>query len=172
MRRFFFETLAILSLIACVAATALWVRSHWRYDSWTRNFPNATESVTSMEGRLFYFRATAAGVTSTGTITLQGPPAGFHSVPASDDVLDSIVVNHPSGFFSIHRADRLGTQAAIMVPHWFVALAAGLLAAGWLFFGRPWRRRGYCRECGYDLRATPDRCPECGAVPGKRATAT
>jgi hypothetical protein len=36
-----------------------------------------------------------------------------------------------------------------------------------LFFVRKRARRtaGHCLNCGYDLRATPERCPECGTIP-------
>jgi hypothetical protein len=55
----------------------------------------------------------------------------------------------------------------LIFPHWLVAIALALLPLArtirWVFrHGRS--TAGHCKQCGYDLRATPDRCPECGTV--------
>ena len=56
----------------------------------------------------------------------------------------------------------------------FVWLVCGAVAcvSGYVVFRarRESRRRlrsGLCAVCGYDLRATPERCPECGKVPSR-----
>lgn len=59
---------------------------------------------------------------------------------------------------------------AVFVPHWAIALLLVILPAIWL--PRELRRRrrlrhGLCVKCGYDLRASPTRCPECGTATGR-----
>jgi hypothetical protein len=52
-----------------------------------------------------------------------------------------------------------------IAPCWFLLLLfAALPSLRLLTQVRSWRsrRRGLCPSCGYDLRATPGRCPECG----------
>ena len=60
---------------------------------------------------------------------------------------------------------------SITIPVWELilitaAMPVGLLAAKLHRAGKTrLLRPGLCRNCGYDLRATPDFCPECGTTP-------
>jgi hypothetical protein len=55
----------------------------------------------------------------------------------------------------------------LSVPYW-MPLAIMAMPGLWYSYRRLRQRRlkpGFCPSCGYDLRASPDRCPECGIVP-------
>jgi hypothetical protein len=66
---------------------------------------------------------------------------------------------------------RIGVT--LFVRYWLLVTLTALWPVVWA--RRAWRRRrrvavGACAKCGYDLRATPGRCPECGAAPAEPAT--
>jgi hypothetical protein len=60
---------------------------------------------------------------------------------------------------------------SVNAPGWLLLIGLAILA--WAFAERilaasrrsAARNSGFCAECGYDLRATPHRCPECGTIP-------
>jgi hypothetical protein len=58
----------------------------------------------------------------------------------------------------------------VVIRLWPVAIAAAmptLLKLAFVVRARRRNRFAQCSHCGYDLRATPDRCPECGHLPEK-----
>jgi hypothetical protein len=53
----------------------------------------------------------------------------------------------------------------LAIPIWFPILLTTIPPAIWLISTRRQRRRkksNQCLSCGYDLRASKDKCPECG----------
>jgi hypothetical protein len=58
------------------------------------------------------------------------------------------------------------------VPYWPIMAASAGVTFLWVMRAvRQWRfhlrrGRGLCTACGYDVRASPDRCPECGSAVG------
>lgn len=175
----------IILIAVAVGAAALWLRSYqqtrtgsWAYDPTTSYF------VSSHQGRIEFVRQKALSPQEAAQANMKvtGPQdvATFGEfkisgiIPARPDApkiqagalwfnIDPHKIYTPFLGFGWVRAPYLSVLA---IPYWFVVLSS-LAALIWL------RRRvhlkrhvlGHCSACGYDLRATPDRCPECGAIP-------
>jgi hypothetical protein len=86
---------------------------------------------------------------------------------------ERVTVNTPSGpwygFEGISKVtnDTLtrGREHTIWIPYWALAvpLVVPLFVAGYRRSKISERQTsGLCLKCGYDLRASKDRCPECG----------
>jgi hypothetical protein len=75
--------------------------------------------------------------------------------------------------FKFQRIDGQWPRVDVVVPHWFLVMLCVSFYLPTLFGilrRRARRRRNACLACGYDIRATPDRCPECGRMAAAMAT--
>jgi hypothetical protein len=157
MRRTLLNLLTALSLLVCVAVAALWLRSYVVQDVLISS-PGEPRSINlhSTCGAFVLIRHTN-----------YVPPVVRYArekvaVYASTPVM-ALITFH----FGEDRAG--GVPWMIVFPQWFVVVVSGALAVSRLRRRRRKRRGSHavCPACGYDLRASPGRCPECGtARPG------
>ena len=170
-----FNAATVASLLLCLATTTFWVRSYWWCDGYIRvrivGDVALTTLVQANRGRLEAERLTHGAWAKQDHQEWYTEPAGEEVLPpkaAAETFLTDVAF---LGFRYAHRADPAGSflraKTRLELPLWSVSVLGLVMPAvritSRIRKGRV--RHGRCVACGYDLRATPDRCPECGAVP-------
>jgi hypothetical protein len=177
-----FHLATCVSLLLCLAMLALWVRSHWVYDQVTRSqiVPPGRVFTTlrSLPGRLMWDRLYLTYPKRPPPEWARPWPTARWSWDTSDAIGHSPILEGWGSRWELVRQPYRGQDhgeggwyQVLMLPHWSLAVATAVLPVWWLV-GRLRRRRfgeGCCQKCGYDLRATPGRCPECGSTPAEVA---
>ena len=169
MKRRILNLLTVLSLLVCVAAAALlvWSGPMRRFDEVTWKGSTYHLGVLSGGARL--------GV-EFGWADVPRPPrpwTWWHDVridgfsPTYEP--DATVLGLGWRSVRVYRPVLGGTvtSSLLVVPYWLVCFLGGVLPV-WRGVARLRTRRrrtaGLCPSCGYDLRETPERCPECGLL--------
>ena len=180
MRRLF-SLAAAVSLLLCLATATLWVVSCYRGDGRGTGGHGFWMTIFNIRGHLelSWMRGTVAGdpyssaysrgpVDTTPLVkSLTRRAQLFRGTASSYRFVDF-------EFHTLRARDRKGNDGIsriVVIPHWFLVVAFAALPTAWLISRArrdPRAKRealGQCVYCGYDLRATPDKCPECGTVP-------
>jgi hypothetical protein len=186
--------ISALSLLLCFLTVVLWVHSHFvlmtvsrhaRMASATPYIPMARQyDITVCRGqlRLVVYTDKLYRVESqrqridwadSNVDLVPDHPTGFAGESLSDTSDTSSWFLDDRGNF-IHSGDsttHLDHNWQVSVPLWFVTIVFLILPATRFASRRRRSRRaagGCCPTCGYDLRASKDRCPECGTpIPQK-----
>lgn len=163
MRQRYVSFLAVFSLVCGIGLTGMWIRSLWSTDLVYFTCGPAFCQLCSQDSTIYveitidcrpfscapHFSSQPSGQTQPAS-TFNWRTLGFGWV--------STIINYagmPPGLR--YRVLRL--------PDWFLVAMTGVMAIVWAIRRRRRRlyaQKGFCIQCGYDLRASKDRCPECG----------
>ncbi|HEX2971641.1 MAG TPA: hypothetical protein VHP11_04880 [Tepidisphaeraceae bacterium] len=169
MRHRLFAILSVISLLLCAATGMLWLRTFFVRDDiricgWERSASRYDELRIQSGGDLlsiFFTRSTPTGHQrfpglrwnhERYPLTHYGPQSRLWSWLWWDHYLDQ----QPNSTDECWR---------VQVRPWLLLLPPLILPAGWALGDlrqHRTQRKGLCVQCGYDLRASKERCPECG----------
>jgi hypothetical protein len=177
VNRWLFNLLAATSLALTIGFAALWIHSAW-WDDYVRYYTRGADEyaeVESVRGQLIL-----SWWTVSSRKHLPYPPAGLshHAMELSQAPNSGI---RPSGRFpgvgTVRMSRSMIMQGgatlvsrarAVYLPIAYPIILFAAIGTGMLLPAHRRRRRrrqtGCCVVCGYDLRATPERCPECGTT--------
>jgi hypothetical protein len=134
---------AAVSLLMCAAMVVLWVRSYFSVDDFTYRGVKHAVAIRSDSGNFYV-------ITSRFMLPFPGWALPFtRELYYNGSGLPDVKWRFP--YYS------LAVWTSLLPGYWFLL--------PWVRAREAARKDGFCRVCGYDLRATPHRCPECGAVP-------
>jgi hypothetical protein len=96
--------------------------------------------------------------------TLEGEPGTVQSFFGfNDSIFGYSPPSQPYAAYGVWFPFWLAVAAFAIIPSLRIAAIANRIRH------KNRKRAGLCPSCGYDLRATPGRCPECGAIPKTKA---
>jgi hypothetical protein len=186
MKRRILPILSALSLLLCVAVCVLWLDSYrgprFVFYNWLVTGPpvevrSAYWSSDRGVGFVATDRTIAESQSRADSWINDPTPRGFRKITFGGGPTSHGPLGGFTRRFIRERNANLQLRVQVLgigAPYWFCAAVTAALPAAWLL---RWRRRrlahrraslGLCPACGYDLRSTPDRCPECGAEPESR----
>lgn len=184
-----YSLLALLLLCFGLGAGMLWVRSYWVRDEliwqsgWIRTYsPEVLRYrmiiLSSDHGELRCYRVEKSDNTPAPYPVEKSSDqdVGWHyasTQPSTSARAKSLWNRLGFGFRSNGTSEWgfISERWLLWIPHWFVCFLTMLVVGPLLFLrhkqGRIAARRAanLCNVCGYDLRASADRCPECGTMP-------
>jgi hypothetical protein len=151
-------TLLVATVVASAALLVLWHRSFRTFDEGIVPGPGGELRVASNDG------AVVMGVFRDHDAELK--TRSFWRRPRQTEY--ARLLNRTSDPVSFAIAPG-PYEIGVVVPHWALAIPPAVASAWWLLGDRRRhvlrhrRAHGLCGQCGYDLRQSPERCPECGA---------
>ena|SRR5688572_26542130 len=174
LARWLFNLAVAVSLAMSLAVAALLVRSYWRSDDLSIRLPDGVHSYIISTGEGGSMVQIFGRSSSEEADALLFDEVQWQSGPAQavggGDHLPEFWRRRGFTFNRVGPMESPGwlTHRVYAMPLWFPALVLAILPLAWL---ARWRRdtrarrrrsTGLCARCRYDLRASGDRCPECG----------